>query len=414
MNAPTLEQPSYPTNEFTLDNGLRVVVREDRRTPQVALTLSFASLGEERPEEFGIGGVLLDAMPYPQDHGDFIKESGAIHTRLGGSSSGSLTDRLLVPTKHLESALEFQATLLTSELSDKSLRDTLNAYRLRDIDQSLFISRAWYSPEIESLARVGTQYYRPPQAIAANRERLSLDCIRRWRWSRYCPNNTYLAITGDVGIDEAKRLVEYHFANIPRGKLPFRHLAQVPPVPGYRRITQYLDTQSPDYALMIFIFNTKRADELDLLGYLLADTPLPRLAAFEDKRSPIGSNFRADEAGNGLFAMSFYFEGEPHEAEENFWRFLDEVKSSPFSPEEVKSAINERCSSIQDRYNTLQDQSDALSHFLVTGRPYQLIDDEVAKLRSITPEGVNLAANTNLTRENVTVVCALPIETKPK
>jgi zinc protease len=414
MNTPTIEHPPYPTHEFTLDNGLRIVVREDHRTPQVALTLKFASLGNERPEEFGISDVLLDALPYPNDYEDFIKDSGAIHLRLGGyAGSGNLTDKLLVPTEHLENALKFQSAIMTVELSDESLRDALSAHSQRDKDHPLFISPVWYSPEIEALACVGSKYYRSPQAVAANLERLSLDCIRRWRRSRYCPDNAYLAITGDVGIDEARRLVEYHFANIAQGEPPFRPLVQVPPAPGYRRITQYLDTQYPEYALMIFIFNTRRAGELDVLGSLLAETPLPRLAAFEEKRSSIVTNIRQDQLDNALFALAFHFEGDPHEAEEDFWKFLDEVKRSPFSPEEVKSAIDEVCSPIHDRYNTLQGQSDALSYFLATGQPWQLIDDKVALLRSITPENVHLAANTSLTSENVTVVCALPIETKP-
>lgn len=64
MNTNTLEYTPNPLHEFTLDNGLKVVVREDHRTPQVALTLTFASRGDERPEEFGTGNVLLRALRY--------------------------------------------------------------------------------------------------------------------------------------------------------------------------------------------------------------------------------------------------------------------------------------------------------------------------------------------------------------
>jgi zinc protease len=189
---------------------------------------------------------------------------------------------------------------------------------------------------------------------------------------------------------------------------------QVPAAPGYRRITQYLDTQHPEYSMMIFIFNTPLVYELEVLGSLLEGDTLPRLAALQEKRGGVVPRFIGDNQGNTILGLAFYIHGDPQEAEENFWKFLDEVKRSPFSPEEIDSAVNKACSLPQVWNSSLEHQAEALSYLYGSGQPLQLLDDKVGLLRSITPEDVHVAANAYLTRENVTVVCALPIGTKPK
>mgnify|MGYP003434030262 FL=1 len=416
MNTSTLEYTTHPLHEFTLDNGLKVVVREDHRTPQVALTLTFASRGDERPEEFGTGNVLLRALRYlNNDYEAFITESGGTRFRYGDSpGSGQLTDSLLVPAEHLESALKLQSKLMTTDLPDESLHNALNITRDRNKKESFFLSPIAYSPEIECLVYAGSRHYRSHQAVSANLERLSPDRIRNLRRSRHCPDNAQLAITGDIGIEEARRLVERHFADIPRGEPSFRSAVQVPAAPGYRRITQYLDTQHPEYSMMIFIFNTPLVYELEVLGALLEGVTLPRLAALQEKRGGVVPRFIGDNQGNTILGLAFYIHGDPQEAEENFWKFLDEVKRSPFSPEEIDSAVNKACSLPQVWNSSLEHQADALSYLYGSGQPLQLLDDKVGLLRSITPEDVHVAANAYLTRENVTVVCALPIGTKPK
>jgi zinc protease len=414
MNKPMTERTPNPTHEFTLDNGLRVIVRKDHRTPQVGLTLVFAiGTNDERPEDFGVTRVLQNALL--PDYDDFIKETGADHLNLSGCEK--LSDSLLLAAEHLENALKIQSTIMTDELSDEWLRICLNEELLRNKEKSLFISARFFSPEIEALIDTGISYYRPNEAIAANLERLTFEHLRNWRQSRYCPANACLVIVGDVEVEEARQLVERHFGSKDRRVAPFRPVIKGPSEPGYRQISQLLETE---YPLMLVIFNTPGMENapdlqsvraLEVLSSLFESSPPPRLAAFENEnRSTIVANAVRLSRVNGRFILAFQFQGDPHEAETALWALLDDVKRVAFTPEEIEPAIIQECTTRQALYDTPQGQSDCIGYLVGTGQPWQLMDCEVAQLRSVTALDIQRAVNTYFTRERATVAHVFPID----
>ncbi|MNQ71609.1 Peptidase M16 inactive domain protein [compost metagenome] len=414
MNIPTSKTPTLPTHEFTLDNGLRVIVREDHRTHQVGLTLAFAvGTDEERPEDFGVTRVLQNAlMP---DYEDFIKETGATHQNFGGREN--LRDRLLIAAEHLESALKIQSTIMTDELSDELLRTCLDEELLRNKEKSLFISPVSFSPEIDALVTTGHSYYRPRETIADNLERLTFEHLRNWRQNRYCPSNACLVIVGDVEAEEAKRLVERHFGSEDQRIAPFRPLIKGPSEPGYRQITQFLETE---YPLMLVIFNTPGMENapdpqsvraLEVLSSLLESSA--RLKSFEnDDRSTIFANvFRLCRANN-QFTLAFYFKGDPQQAEADLWALLDDIKRVPFTAEDIEPAIVQESTTRLALYDTPQGHSSSIGYLFGSAQPWQLIDLEVAQLRSVTAQDIQHAANAYFTRERATVAHVFPIEKK--
>lgn len=414
MNKLVTERTPNHTHEFTLDNGLRVIVREDHRTPQVGITLVFAvGTDDERPEDFGVTDVLQNALT--PDYDDFIKETGAIHQNLGGSKG--LRDSLLIAAEHLESALKIQSTIMTDELSDDLLRTHLDEEILRNKENSLFISAISFSPEIDALVNTGHSYYRPRDAIAANLERLTFEHLRNWRQNRYCPANACLVIVGDVETEEARRLVERHFGSEDQRAAPFRSLIKGPSGPGYRQITQCLETE---YPLMLVIFNTPGMENapdpqsvraLEILDSLFESST--RLKSFEnDNRSTIvATAFRLSRANN-QFILAFHFEGDPQKAEADLWALLDDLKRVPFTPEDIEPAIIQESTTRQELYDNPQSQSSSIGYLVGSAQPWQLINLEVAQLRSVTAQDIQNAANAYFTRERATVAHVFPIEKK--
>ncbi|WP_047534573.1 M16 family metallopeptidase [Pseudomonas sp. 11/12A] len=414
MNTLMTERTPHPTHEFTLDNGLRVIVREDHRTPQVGITLVFAvGTDDEHPEDFGVTDVLQNAlMP---DYDDFIKETGAIHQNFGDSKG--LRDILLIAAEHLESALKVQSTIMTDEPSDELLRTWLDEELLCNKEKSLFISTVSFSPEIDALITTGHSYYRPRDAIAANLERLTFEHLRNWRQSRYCPSNACLVIVGDVDTEEARRLVERHFGSEDQRAAPFRPLIKGPSEPGYRQITQFLETE---YPLMLVIFNTPGMENapdpqsvraLQVLSSLFESSA--RLKSFEnDDRSTIFANALRLSRVNNQFTLAFYFNGDPQQAEADLWALLDDLKRVPFTPEELEPAIIQESTTRQALYDNPQTQASGIGYLEGSSQPWQLIDLEVAQLRSVTTQDVQRAVNACFTRERATVAHVFPIEKK--
>lgn len=414
MNKLMTERTPNPTHEFTLDNGLRVIVREDHRTPQVGITLVFAvGTDDERPEDFGVTRVLQNAlMP---DYDDFIKETGAIHQNFGGSEQ--LSDELLITPEHLEGALKLQSTIMTDELTDELLRTCLDEELLRNKEKSLFISAISFSPEIDALVNTGHSYYRPRDAIAANLERLTFEHLRNWRQSRYCPGNACLVIVGDVETEEARRLVERHFGSEDQRIAPFRPLIKGPSEPGYRQITQFLETE---YPLMLVIFNTPGMENapdpqsvraLEVLDSLFESSTRLKSFANDNRSTLVATAFRLSRADN-QFILAFYFEGDPQQAEADLWALLDDLKRVPFTPEEIEPAIIQESTTRQALYDDPQGQSSGIGYLVGSAQPWQLIDLEVAQLRSVTAQDIQHAANAYFTRERATVAHVFPIEKK--
>ena len=78
MNVSTTESTSHPTYEFTLDNGLKIIVREDHRIPKVYSTLMYGvGAVNERPEDWGLSILLSNVL---QDK--YWKEVNFLHETL--------------------------------------------------------------------------------------------------------------------------------------------------------------------------------------------------------------------------------------------------------------------------------------------------------------------------------------------
>jgi len=410
------ELPVLPTSEFTLDNGLKVIVREDRRTSEVGLMLSYLTGPDlECPEDFGISRLLLDALLDEYDE-DFLEEIGA--TYYSGGTLNFHRHQLLAPSNHLEFALKTLSTTMSAQLSDEMLRNTLDINIQSSKEKSSFVSAVSFSPEFEALIDMGSRHYRAPEALTANLERLPLEQIRRWYQSWYAPNNAVLVVVGDVQINETKRLIENCFGANIRRDIPFRPFVHAPPAPGYRQMTQHLDTK---YPLMLVVFNTpgvitttgaESHRALRVLGTLLEGTAPNRLATFGNKRSKLTSTTSGYSRFSNRFIIAFHFEGDPSEAEADLWRLLEEVKREPFSPEEIEPAITKECTEAQQGLDTLEGQSAQITVLILSGQPWQLIDTKVAQLQSVTPEDVHRAANACLTRECASVAYVYPLTGK--
>jgi zinc protease len=416
MIKPMTELPAPPTREFTLDNGLKVIVREDRRKSEVGLMLSyFTGPDLECPEDFGISRILLDALLYEYDT-DFLEEIGATYYSAGGDNFH--LNQLLTPSNHLEFALNTLSTTMSAKLSDEMLRHTLDINILDSKEKSSFVSAVSYSPEFEALIDTGSLYYRAPEALTANLERLSLEQIRHWYQSWYAPNNAVLVVVGDIQLNEVKLLIENCFGANIRRDIPFRPFVHAPPAPGYRQMTQHLDSK---YPLMLIAFNTpglittagaESHRALQVLGSLLEGTIPTRLATFGKNRSKLTSTTSGYSRFSNRFIIAFYFEGDPSEAEADLWKLLEEVKREPFSPEEIEPAITKQCTEIQQRLDTLEGQSGQITALILSGQPWQLIDLKVAQLQSVTPDDVHRTANACLTRECASVAYVLPLAEK--
>ena len=215
-----------PYTQFTLANGLNVIVHQDRSLPVASVNLWYhVGSKNEVPGRTGFAHLFEHVMFEGSGHvqeGDFdnLLESA------GGVNNGSTsTDRTNywenVPSNALELALWLEADrmgFLLETMTQEKLdlqRDVVKNERRQSVDNQPY-GRA-YESVYETLYPSGHPYHWPVIGSMDDLSAATLDDVKGFFRTYYAPNNASLAIAGDVEVREVRRLVEKYFGDFPAG-----------------------------------------------------------------------------------------------------------------------------------------------------------------------------------------------------
>ncbi|MCL4721225.1 MAG: insulinase family protein, partial [Gammaproteobacteria bacterium] len=224
-----------------LDNGLTVVVHEDRKAPIVAVNIWYhVGSKDETPGRTGFAHLFEHLMFQASENleGEYLntlQELGA--TDLNGTTFFDRTNYFqTVPSNTLDTALWLESdrmghfrNAITQAVLDEQRGVVQNEKRqgqnqpygrvFEQVLKQLFPSDHPYSWET-----IGSM----DDLNAA-----TLDDVRRWFDSHYGPNNAVLVIAGDVGTEEAFAKAAKYFGDIPPGP-PVARLQEW--IPGHDRV----------------------------------------------------------------------------------------------------------------------------------------------------------------------------------
>ena len=216
-----------PVEYFTLPNGLKVVVSEDRTAP-VALVEVMYNIGF-RSEPKGRTGFahLFEHMMFQGSANVKKMEHVAIMQQAGGVVNGST--RLdytnyfqVLPANAVELALWLEADRMRSlDVSAENLKNQQNVVseevRVNVLNQP-HGSFEWL--DIWQRANVNWANAHNFYGDLADLEAATLEDVRNFFKTYYAPNNAVLVVVGDVNAAEIRTLAEKHFGGIPRQPLP--------------------------------------------------------------------------------------------------------------------------------------------------------------------------------------------------
>jgi predicted Zn-dependent peptidase len=234
-----------PVDYFTLPNGLKVVVSEDRTAP-VALVEVMYNIGF-RSEPKGRTGFahLFEHMMF-QGSGNVKKmEHVAIMQQAGGVVNGST--RLdytnyfqVLPANAVELALWLEADRMKSlDVSAENLKNQQNVVseevRVNVLNQP---HAAFEWLDIWQRANVNWNNAHNFYGDLADLEAATLEDVRNFFKTYYAPNNAVLVVVGDVNAAEVRKLAEKHFGDIARQPLPKPIDDSEPPQKEEKRFTR--------------------------------------------------------------------------------------------------------------------------------------------------------------------------------
>jgi zinc protease len=217
---------SISFRKHTLDNGLQVLVHEDRSCPIVAVNLWYhVGSKNERPGKTGFAHLFEHLMFEGSAHYDkgFFQPLQGAGASLNGSTNADRTNYWeLVPTEALDLALWMESDrmgFLLPALTDAKFtnqRDVVLNERRQNYE-----NRPYGLAPMAMLAALfppDHPYHWTTIGEISDLHAARLDDVREFFTTYYHPANASLALAGDVDADEALALAEAYFGGLPGGR----------------------------------------------------------------------------------------------------------------------------------------------------------------------------------------------------
>jgi zinc protease len=234
--AELVREVNIPYEAFTLDNGLRVVVHEDRKAPVVAVSIWYNVGSKDEPAGSTGFAHLFEHLMFngsenaPGDYFEPLREIGA--TDFNGTTWFDRTNYFqTVPRPALERALFLESDRMghllgavTQEKLTNQIGVVQNEKRQGDNEPFGLVEYA----QLEALFPEGHPYRHSTIGSMADLDAATLEHVKQWFRDKYGPNNAVLVLAGDVSAAEARPLVEKYFGDIPRGPVNTPAAAAVP------------------------------------------------------------------------------------------------------------------------------------------------------------------------------------------
>ncbi|WP_038052198.1 pitrilysin family protein [Thioalkalivibrio sp. ALJ1] len=237
--------------EATLDNGLTVLVLEDRRAPVVA-NMVWYRVGSA-DEHSGVTGIshMLEHMMFRGTEAYEPGEFSRIVSRLGGREN-AFTGRdytgyfQIIGRDHWETVMAMEAERMQYlKLQDDEFQPELRVVqeerRLRVEDQPNSLLRE----QVMATAFFNHPYGIPVIGWMSDIEAYTLEDTQAWYDRYYHPNNAVVVVVGDVDAEEVIAAAREHFGDIPAGDLPETKPRTETPQRGERRITLEAPAELP-------------------------------------------------------------------------------------------------------------------------------------------------------------------------
>lgn len=273
--AAALAQPALANPfETTLANGMKLIVKEDRRAPSVVHMVWYRAGAMDEPD--GVSGVahVLEHMMFKGTEevgpGEFNKRVAALGGRDNAFTGKDYTAYFQqVPPAHLSAMMALEADrmqnlVLTDEEFARELEVVKEERRLRTDDQP----RALVFEQLMATAYQAHPYRRPVIGWMTDLEAMQPEDARAWYRRWYAPNNAYLVVVGDVDHREVFRQAEQHYGAIPARELPARRSSAEPVQRGPRAAVVKAPAELP-YVAMAWHVPALRDPEHDREAYAL-------------------------------------------------------------------------------------------------------------------------------------------------
>ena len=285
-----------PYEQFTLPNGLRVIVHTDRKAPIVAVNIWYHVGSKDEPAgRTGFAHLFEHLMfngseNHPGEFFDPCEKVGA--TDMNGTTDTDRTNYFEnVPTTALDMALWMESDRM-GHLLGAIDQKTLDEQRGVVQNEKRGNENQPYGQlnEIESreIYPVGHPYHHTVIGSMNDLNAATLDDVKNWFRTWYGPNNAVLVLAGDIDVETAKAKVAKYFGDIPATPTMAQPKVDLAPMAADGRtvVQDAVPQVMVDRVWNVAPAGTRDADLLDLFATILGGSRSSRLQSrlvYQDK-----------------------------------------------------------------------------------------------------------------------------------
>ena len=263
---------------FTLKNGMQIIVLEDNSIPNVAMYL-FYKVGS-RNEYPGITGIshffehmmFNGAKKYGPKQFDVTMEAN------GGANNAYTSNDVTVysnwfPRSAMDLIFDLEADRIAHLNFDEKMIESERGVILSERSTSLENSNETFLiQDVLATAFNAHPYMWPVIGWESDIKNWTKSDLQNYFKTYYAPNNCVVVITGDVTLDEVKKLSKKYFEPIPQGNTPRKVHTVEPEQLGERRLRVKKDVTTPHVIAVYHVpeANSPEFYSLSLLNSILS------------------------------------------------------------------------------------------------------------------------------------------------
>ena len=415
-------------HEYQLENGLKVIVKEDHRAP-VAMTQIWYRVGSaDEPTDKGGISHLLEHMMFKgttnvssDDYERLIAKFGGVNNAFTSYDYTGYYE--LFPANRMPLALELEADRMKNlTFNDKEFAKehqvVMEERRQRTDDNPL--AKAYESFRLLALpdSPKGESVIGPMSEL----ESIKLSDLKDWYQTWYAPNNATLVIVGDVQPQEVIAQVKRYFGDLAPSDVPKRNSVRQKGFRGYQKVDSEQAVQVPVLLMGYNVPSLVTAganDEKQAYALSLAQDVLDgglsarlesRLIREQGLLTTVGTSYDLLDRGDGLFMIQATArEGVSlDQAQQAISAEIEKLKTDPIAADEISRAKTNTVTGLVYAQDSMEGQARMIGSLQSIGLDDRLLAKLPNKLDGISVADIQAASKKYLVKDNLTVMHIVP------
>ena len=423
-------------HEFTLANGLQVIVQEDHRA-DVAVVQLWYKVGAA-DEQDGATGVshALEHMMFKRTKNLATGEFSRLVAAQGGRENAFTTADYTTyfqqwSAANVELSFKLEADRMQNLLLDPD--EFNNERKVIHEERRLRTDDSAQAAALETVLANTWQtspYRQPVIGWAADIDQMQLSELAAWYHRFYTPNNAILVVVGNVQLAAILKLAEQYFGPLEKRELPLRKARPEVAQHGAKRLQITSDKIQLPILLMNYktpgLVQIKQAEPpieewevyaLDVLAATLDGGASARFAR-ELVRGGLALGASASYQSTSRLWDLFTFGGTPRrehslpELEQAIKAQINGIQSKPPTAAELERIKTGVIAEAIYQQDSMSGQAMLIGSLAVVGLDWRLKDQYADKIQAVTPAQVQAVARKYLVDEHSTIAYVMPEQPK--